>query len=412
MSDGRDDLSAPGVADRSFAALTTWLDDRLATAEVPGAAVGIVIGNQVFTHAYGVQTAGAPTPTSAATTFRVASLTKVFTAAAVARLAHAGRIDIQQPVREILPGFGVADAEASAAVTTAHLLAHSAGWADAIDPDSTHDSLGYYVDRMKDLPQVAPVGRYLSYSNSGYLLAGHLLATVSGREYEAVIHSEVIDPLGLSHTGFPAEDLVFAPAAGGHARGDNGPAPIDAGPSPRAANPAFGLVSSVDDLMTFLQAQLQAEDSSPFASMLTPSGPGGSVGPTVVDAVGMGWMLREVDGHRFAMSQGSDTGYCAAMALAPTDDFAVAVLTNSDAALMLVNDTVWQAAALFLGVTLEPASPVAVDAAHLEAASGRFALWDGMAFEVGQQDGGLVLATTVGGHPLPALAGPLTLTGA
>ncbi|MET0694368.1 MAG: hypothetical protein ABWY56_10580, partial [Propionibacteriaceae bacterium] len=120
----------------------------------------------------------------------------------------------------------------------------------------------------------------------------------------------------------------------------------------------------------------------------------------------------EVDGHQFAMSQGSDTGYCAAMALAPTDDFAVAVLTNSDEALMLVNDTVWQAAALFLGVTLEPASPVAVDAAHLEAASGRFALWDGMAFEVGQQDGGLVLATTVGGQPLPALAGTLTLTGA
>jgi CubicO group peptidase (beta-lactamase class C family) len=379
---------------------------------VPGAALGVVAGDRLFTHAYGVADVGSAEPVSPATAFRIASLTKVFTAVAVARLAHAGQIEVQQPVRAIRPEFGVADADTSAAVTMAHLLSHSAGWADSLEPDVAHDHLGYYVDRMRDLPQVAPVGRYLHYSNSGYLLAGHLLATVSGRDYEGVIRSEVTAPLELVNTGFASEDLVFGPFARGHAVGDDGPVLIEAGVQPRAANPAFGLLSSVDDLLTFLHAQLEAagDSTSPFAGMLGPLGNGGSVGPTVVDRVGMGWMLRDVGGHQIAMSQGSDAGYCAGMAFAPADGFAIAVLTNSDAALMLVNDALWHGVSLFVGATAPTPEPAVLGAADIEATSGSFALWDGMAFQVRAGNDGLALATTVGGEPLSDLAGPLTMT--
>jgi CubicO group peptidase (beta-lactamase class C family) len=389
------------------------LDERLATNGVPGAALGVVTGNRLFTHAYGVAEVSSAEPVSPATPFRIASLTKVFTAAAVARLAHVGQIEVQQPVRAILPEFGVADAETGAAVTTAHLLSHSTGWADALEPDPAHDRLGDYVDRMQDLPQVAPVGRYLSYSNSGYLLAGHLLATISGRDYEWVIRSEVIDPLGLPHTGFASEDRVFGPLARGHAVGDDGPVLIEAGVPPRSANPAFGLLSSVDDLLTFLHAHLKAaaDSTSPFAGMVRALGDGGSVGPTVVDRVGMGWMLREVGGHQVAMSQGSDAGYCAGMAFAPADGFALAVLTNSDAALMLVNDALWQGVSLFVGATVPTPELAAPDPADIEAKSGTFALWDGMEFQVRAGNGGLALATRLVGESLPDLAGPLTMTG-
>ena len=118
------------------------MDERLATNGVPGAALGVVTGNRLFTHAYGVAEVSSAEPVSPATPFRIASLTKVFTAAAVARLAHAGQIEVQQPVRAILPEFGVADAETGAAVTTAHLLSHSTGWADALEPDPAHAVIG------------------------------------------------------------------------------------------------------------------------------------------------------------------------------------------------------------------------------------------------------------------------------
>jgi len=401
-----------GETRSAFADLSSWLDERLATMGVPGAAFGVVVGNRLLTHAFGSEDMNSAEPVSPATSFRIASLTKVFTAAAVARLACAGQIDVRQPVGAILDEFGVADAETGAAVTTAHLLSHSAGWADALDPYAEHDQLGYYVERMRDLPQVAPVGRHLNYSNSGYLLAGHLLATISGRDYERVIRSEVIDPLGLANTGFASEGILSGPFARGHAVGDDGPIRVEADLPPRAANPAFGLLSSLDDLLTFLQAQLgaAAHSTSPFAGMLGPLGSGGSVGPTVVDRVGMGWMLRDVGGHSIAMSQGSDTGYCAGMAFAPADGFAVAVLTNSDAALMLVNDTLWRAVSHFVGATVPTPRAAVLDSVEVEARSGTYALWDGMTFEVRAGNGGLALVTTVGGEPLPDLSGPLTAT--
>ena len=404
-------MPAFGEPRRAFADLSTWLDDRLATMGVPGAALGVIVGNRLFTHAYGVEKVDSVQPVSSATTFRVASLTKVFTAAAVARLANAGQIDVQRPVRTLLAGFDVADAETGATVTTAHLLSHSGGWADALECDAAHDELGYYVDRMSELPQVAPVGRYLSYSNTGYLLVGHLLATISGRDYEAVIRSEVTGPLGLDSTGFASEDLVSGRFAHGHAVGDDGPVLVE-GDTPRAANPAYGLMSSVDDLLSFLRVQLDAVGSSPspFADMLRPLGNGGSVGPTVVDHIGMGWMLRDAGGHPIAMSQGSDAGYCAGMAFAPADGFAVVVLTNSDAALMLVNETLWRGVSLFVGATVPTPHPAALYSADLEAASGTFALWDGMTFEVRAEGGGLALFATLGGEPLPELTGPLTMT--
>jgi len=63
-----------------------------------------------------------------------------------------------------------------------------------------------------------------------------------------------------------------------------------------------------------------------------------------------------------------------------------------------------------LGATVPTPQPVSIDPADIEAASGTFALWDGMAFEVRARDGGLALDTTLGGDPVPDLAGSLTMT--
>ena len=99
------------------------------------------------------------------------------------------------------------------------------------------------------------------------------------------------------------------------------------------------------------------------------------------------------------------------MAFAPADGFALAVLTNSDAALMLVNDALWQGVSLFVGATVPTPELVAPDPADIEAKSGTFALWDGMEFQVRAGNGGLALATRLVGESLPDLAGPLTMTG-
>ena len=402
----------PGDTASAFAELSAWLDGQLESLGVPGAALGVIADGKFFTHTSGVVDSTAEDAIESTTAFRIASLTKIFTASATSKLAHAGQVDITQPVVTYLPDFRVADTATSETVTTAHLLSHSGGWADSLEPDPTHEDLAYYVGEMRELPQVAPVGTHLSYSNSGYLLAGHLLATLTGAEYEEVIRTNVLDPLGLGTTGFDSEGIEIGLVARGHSVGEDGAAPVESDVPPRAANPSFGIRSSVDDLLIFLDSHLKAvhDTTSPFAGMLGPLGSGGAVGPSTVDHIGMGWMLRDINGHQVAMSQGSDTGFCAAMAFAPADGFAIVVLTNSDAALMLVNDLLWEGFTRILGLTEAEVVPIVLDDAARSAATGTFALWDGMAFETRDASGGLELTTSVGGEPVPDLTGSLGMT--
>jgi CubicO group peptidase (beta-lactamase class C family) len=125
----------------SWAAIDRFLADARAATRLPGMAVAITRGPEVV-HLSGFGTDGRGGPVTPRTQFRIASLTKAFTAAAVLQLVAAGRIDLDAPVQTCMPGFATADPSASARITVRHLLNQTSGIADTGFPgvtDSDHD---------------------------------------------------------------------------------------------------------------------------------------------------------------------------------------------------------------------------------------------------------------------------------
>jgi CubicO group peptidase (beta-lactamase class C family) len=203
------------VLDSSFlqaseAAALTW--------EVPALAVGVSVAGEVETHAIGCD------PDTA---FRVASITKPFTA-----LLSIGLLDLEES-GEIWPPD----------VRVRHLLSHTSGFdGDAGDLGrfgDGDDALEVLVAELPKIRRFVGVEQAWSYANTGYWLAGRMCAERAGMPYEAALAERVLAPAGLEATSFGE------PALEG-----TGPDALP-GPYPRARRPSGGLVSNVPDLLRF-----------------------------------------------------------------------------------------------------------------------------------------------------------------
>jgi CubicO group peptidase (beta-lactamase class C family) len=186
--------------------------------EVPALALGVSVGGEVETHAIGC------TPD---TVFRVASITKPFTA-----LLSLGLLELDETT-----GIWPPD------VRVRHLLSHTSGFdGEAGDLGRFGDGDGALATLVAELPNVrrlVAVEQAWSYANTGFWLAGWMCADRAGATYEATLARHVLEPAGLEATSFGEPGLD-----------STGPDALP-GPYPRARRPAGGLVSNVPDLLRF-----------------------------------------------------------------------------------------------------------------------------------------------------------------
>jgi CubicO group peptidase (beta-lactamase class C family) len=187
------------------------------------------------------------TPT---TRFRIGSVTKTFTAAAVLRLAEAGALDLSAPI-----GTWLADLPPAWQSFTLHqLLTHTSGLRDhmAVPAKRTLNRTGARPADLVALiaaePLLFPPGTGHSYSNTGYLLLGMWIETVSQRPYAAHLEEEILRPLQLTATGYDSAPRILPERAAGYA--------LQGGQLQNAdfldmsvPFSAGGLVSTVDDLL-------------------------------------------------------------------------------------------------------------------------------------------------------------------
>ena len=143
-------------------------------------------------------------PDTPATRFRIGSLTKTFTAAAVMRLAERGKLATSDPVRRWIPEVD----SAWSGVTLRHLLSHTGGIPDRQD-DSDFVRGGRIgspgllaARRYAHQPLDFAPGTKFAYSNTGYHLLGAVIEAASGRSYESFVTEDLLRPLGLRDTGF------------------------------------------------------------------------------------------------------------------------------------------------------------------------------------------------------------------
>jgi CubicO group peptidase (beta-lactamase class C family) len=182
--------------------------DAMADWKVPGVALAVVQDGKVaLTRAYGQRDVESDLPVTPATQFLICSITKSFTAAAVALLHEEGRLDWAKPVRDCMPEFRLSDAVATERVTVLDLLSHRSGL-------PRHDWVHFVGDRapaeMRDLMRHLELSRDIraawQYSNLCYNIAGLIIERVSGQTFEAFVRTRLTDPLGVT-VGFNLDDL-------------------------------------------------------------------------------------------------------------------------------------------------------------------------------------------------------------
>ncbi len=181
--------------------LDRFVRGRLAAARLPGMGLAITRGSEtVLVRGYGKDAGGAPiTPE---TRFRVASLSKSFTAFAVMRRVEAGQIGLDQPVRRYLPGFRLAD-PAGARITVRELLNQTSGLGDGGFLRIARDQQTSLAGRVADLRQAHLVdapGRAFHYCDLNYQVLGRVLEVVSGRPLSDELRRSVFEPLGMRDT--------------------------------------------------------------------------------------------------------------------------------------------------------------------------------------------------------------------
>ena len=176
--------------------------------KVPGIALAVVQdGTVALTRAYGQRDVEANLPVTPATQFVICSITKSFTATAIALLHHEGQLDWAKPVRDYIPEFRLSDVVATERVTIRDLLSHQTGlprhdWVHLPGDRAPAEML----DLMRHLEFSRDIRSVFQYNNLCYNIAGLLIERVSGQSFEAFIRTRLTDRLGMT-VGFNLDDL-------------------------------------------------------------------------------------------------------------------------------------------------------------------------------------------------------------
>jgi D-aminopeptidase len=234
--------------------------DGMHGAAGPGGAVGVVQDGALAVHrCAGLASLELGVPIGPETTFRVASVTKQFTCAAVLMLADEGRLRLEDDVRDHLPEFSDVNAPGGAPVTVAHLLHNTSGIRDMLGimrlggadlgQPVRADELMAGILRQRTL-NFAPGSRFL-YSNSNFLLLGRIAERVSGEALPVFLDRRIFAPAGMARTRLVEQVGASVPGlATGYVRRDGA---WMRAPHAFPLHGEGGLVSCVEDLALWSQ---------------------------------------------------------------------------------------------------------------------------------------------------------------
>lgn len=188
-------------------------------------AVLVAQGDKVLLNkGYGAANREWAIPNGPDTRFRIASLTKQFTAAAILVLADRGKLNIDEKVSSYLPDTPAAWKD----ITIFHLLTHTSGI-----PDFTHfpnfdeiqvvpTTAAKTIASFRDKPLEFTPGERFNYSSSGYVLLGYLIEKISGQSYERFLQDAIFTPLGMKDSGCDQNSMVLAHRADGYTKTEEG----------------------------------------------------------------------------------------------------------------------------------------------------------------------------------------------
>lgn len=199
----------------AFAAIDPLFEKFMRDEHVPGLVYGVVAeGKLAYVRGLGVQDTKTNTPVTADTVFRIASMSKNFTALAALKLRDQGKLSFDAPAERYIPELAALKYPTSDSpkITVRDLLSHSAGlvtddpWGDRQLAMSERE----FSPLIATVRLARPPGMEYEYSNLGYALLGRLVTNLSGRNYADYVTASFLRPLGMTSTSY---DLSKVPAA-------------------------------------------------------------------------------------------------------------------------------------------------------------------------------------------------------
>ena len=299
-----------------------------ASPDGPGASIVVIHeGKAVLSRAWGLAELPERTPATTGTHYRLASLSKQFTAMAILRLAEEGKLRYDDRVADVLPGFPAHASE----VRIRHLLHHTSGIWDyeAFVPDTQ-------TVQVKDRDVLAllsraerthfPPGTAVRYSNSGYALLALIVEQVSGMPFARFLHERVFTPAGMRSTVAHEAGVSRVPQrAYGYVADAKGFRPRDQSPTSAVLGDG-GIYSSVEELVAWdraLDTHALVGESTQRLAWTAPALPDGTS-----SRYGFGWFVDD-DGGRLRLSHhGETSGFTNAIVKYPEQRLTVIVLTN------------------------------------------------------------------------------------
>ena len=326
--------AAAGADDRG--ALLERIDglvsDSMEATQTPGISVAVQYrGEMILARGYGLADVENRVPATEHTVYRIGSVTKQFTAAAVMKLVEDGKVALDDPMTKYFPDYPVGPFH----ITVGQLLDHTSGIKGYTEMpgfwekgrlDLSHEQM---IELFSTVPYEFEPGDRYQYNNSGYYLAGLLVEKASGKSYAEYLEETFFRPLGMRESHYLYNDPIVPNRAEGY-RVEDGVLLNDQPLSMHLPFAAGALGSSVLDLVRWMVAL----------------GAGDVVGPDGLEAMttrrrlprgeeigyGLGLFVGEMAGHRLIEHAGGINGFLSQLAWYPDDDLIVAVLANSGSA--------------------------------------------------------------------------------
>lgn len=260
-------------------------------------------------------------PNSSTTKFRIASLTKQFTAVAILLLEERGELKVTDLLKQHIPDAPVAWSR----ISIFHLLNHTSGipnytrFPNFAAFTTSAKTPEQQIDYFRDKPLEFEPGSNFEYNNSGYVLLGYLIEKLTGQSYETFIFEHIFKPLGMSDSGYDNNAEIISHRASGYRVGASGllnaeyldmSIPYSAG----------SLYSTTQDLLRWQKAMFGGKilSTESLEKMMKPS----------LNHYGLGVIISSLEGHQAIMHAGGTSGFNTFMIYSPHDDLTIIVLAN------------------------------------------------------------------------------------
>ncbi|WP_079036742.1 serine hydrolase domain-containing protein [Streptomyces silaceus] len=358
------------------------LDALRAAHHVPGATLAVLVDGGIHELASGVLHRGTGVEVTTDSVFQSGSIAKIYTSTLVMRLADEGRLDLDAPVRDVLPEFETADEEATRTITTRQLLSHTGGLTCDFTYDAGRgdDCLQKYVEAARGVALDCRPGTAVSYSSLGYNVLGRIVEVLTGLTWDAALKEYLFAPLGLERSMTLPEEALAHRVAMSHL-GEPGREP-DPAPAwdlmPRSAGPYGRVLVSAGDVARLARMHLDG-GTGPDGTRVMSAAAVEEMQRRVVDVPdkwtvssdgwGLGWTLYNWDGVIGYGHDGAAIGQYGYLRVVPHAGVAVVLLTNGGGARELYGALFRELLGTFADVRMPdafepPAQPPAVDFAR------------------------------------------------